>query len=205
MHQGDSVEIAATAGKLALRTTLGKAVQTFRERRFNRLIEGLEKGDIKTDDFDLQSDQFIACFLKTNEAIEKSAAKEKVDFLIGLFMQGVKENLIVEKPDFYNELISIFSELSYREIEVLYLLDGVLPVDGEDRENSRVGEQNEEAAKLIAEKYGVTEEYGFTLISRLQRTGLVVGCNVLGRWPYVRLSQMYTSIKSFLHSQVHSC
>lgn len=199
------MEIAATVGKLALRTTLGKAVQTFRERRFNRLIEGLEKGDIKTDDFDLQSDQFIACFLKTNEAIEKSAAKEKVDFLIGLFMKGVKENLIVEKPDFYNELISIFSELSYREIEVLYLLDGVLPVDGEERENSRVGERNEEAAKLIAEKYGVTEEYGFTLISRLQRTGLVVGCNVLGRWPYVRLSQMYTSIRSFLHSQVHSC
>gem|GEM_PF-2167619 len=197
------MEVTTTAGKLALRTTLGKAVQYFREKRFDRLIAGLENGELKIGDTELQSDQFIAGFLKTNEAIEKSAAQEKVDFLVKLFVQGMKENLLTEKPDYYCELVSIFSDLSFREIEVLYLIGDILPYDGESRDNSKVGEQNEKAARLLAEKYSVSEEYAFTLISRLQRTGLVVGSNVLGRWPYVRLSQMYQEIRSFLHLQVH--
>ncbi|QTL34003.1 hypothetical protein [Pseudoalteromonas viridis] len=195
------MELATTAGKIALRASLGQAVKHFREKRFERLISGLENGDIKLGDRELESDQFIACFLKTNEAIEKSAAQAKVDFLIKLFVSGIKENIIVEKPDYYSELVTIFSELSYREIEVLYLIGDTLPYDGESRDNSKVGEQNETAAKLLALKYNVSEEYAFAMISRLQRTGLVIGSNVLGRWPYVRLTQLYKDIRSFLHFQ----
>lgn len=191
-----------TTGNAVLRVSLERAVQYFREKRFNRLIKGLENGEINIDNLDLQSDQFIACFLKTNEAIEKSATKKKVDFLVKLFVKGIKECIITDKPDYYSELISIFSDLSYREIEVLYLIGGVLPYDEKGLDNCTVGEKNEEAVQKLANHYNVSEESAYALISRLQRTGLVVGSNVLARWPYVKLSQAYKDIWSFLQLQV---
>ncbi|EOX4815531.1 hypothetical protein ACFKIV_004584, partial [Vibrio alginolyticus] len=198
----EKMDIVASSGKLALSATLGNVVSRFRERRFNKLISGLENGDIKLTDHVLSDDSFIGCFLKTNEAIEKASVNEKVEFLTNLFVQGVKDGLIIDKPDLYSEIVTIFSDMSFREIEVLFLVGDILPFTKVDGENSDVGQKNEDAVKLLSEKYSISEDYAFTLISRLQRTGLVVGSNVLGRWPYVRTTQLYRNLKAFLNYQI---
>ena len=195
--------LSTAAGKMALTATLSAAVNSFRKKRFDRLISGLEAGNLKISDSDLQSDQFIACFLKTHEAIEKSSAQEKVDFLVGLFVNGMKSDSIRENPDLYSEAISIFSELSYREIHALYLIGDILPSNDETGENSRIIERNEEASKLLSEEFDISEEYAYAIISRLQRTGLIISTNVLGNRPYVRLSEMYREIRTAIHFKIH--
>ena len=59
-------------GKVALRTALDKVIKTYRNNKFDKLIKRLETGEISLTDKKLQSDDFIACFIKTIESQEKA-------------------------------------------------------------------------------------------------------------------------------------
>ena len=59
-------------GKVALRTALDKVIKTYRNNKFDKLIKRLETGEISLTDNELQSDDFIACFIKTIESQEKA-------------------------------------------------------------------------------------------------------------------------------------
>ena len=159
-------------GKVALRTALDKVIKTYRNNKFDKLIKRLETGEINLTDNELQSDDFIACFIKTIDAIDKAISKEKVAILENLFINGIETQVIRNTPTLYEETLSIISDLSIREIEILFILSEELSIEEAQEESTIVLERNQKAKKRICQRYNISAVYTAALLHRQERKGL---------------------------------
>jgi hypothetical protein len=188
-------------GKAALTKTFNLAVSSYRKKRFDRIITALTEGDISISQAEFESDSFISCFLKTNEAIDKATSNEKIGLLMQVFLCGINSNLISKLPDLYHEAITIFSELSYREVLILDIAKNHLPFSSSN-EGERVGDKNKETIDKIASKLGIQEDLAYVLLSRLQRTGFIIDSAMLGNQRYFYKTAFLNEIYSYLDLQL---
>ena len=188
-------------GKVALRTALDKVIKTYRNNKFDKLIKRLETGEISLTDNELQSDDFIACFIKTIDAIDKAISKEKVAILENLFINGIETQVIRNTPTLYEETLSIISDLSIREIEILFILSEELSIEEAQEESTIVLERNQKAKKRICQRYNISAVYTAALLHRLERTGLIVDGNFIGGPEYF-MSPLYQEIKKLIHYEI---
>lgn len=184
-------------GKAALSKTFNLAVVSYRKKRFERTIAALTAGDITITQAELGSDSFISCFLKTNEAIDKATSNEKIDLLIQVFVCGIKSTLVSKLPDLYHEAISIFSELSYREVLILDIARNHLPFSS-DNGAEDVTNKNKNAIEKIVNQLCIQEDLAYVLLSRLQRTGFIVDSAMLGNHRYFYKTAFLNEIYSYL-------
>ncbi|WP_281558105.1 hypothetical protein [Thalassomonas sp. RHCl1] len=151
----------------------------------NKVLTGLESDEISLSDVKKASPGYLACLIRTIEAVERASSVEKVNTLKKLFVASDSSGLIEKQPDFYQEILSIFSELSYREILILFYLDkGGLPYtdDLHVKEPERAADddtlpnphvQYEEASQYCAYQVKVNSDVLGALLGRLSRTGLI--------------------------------
>ncbi|PAJ73390.1 hypothetical protein CJF42_16120 [Pseudoalteromonas sp. NBT06-2] len=155
------------------------------QNTINNILAKLESDEITLSEAKRKSPSYLACLIRTIEAVERASTVEKINTLKNLFVVSDSLGLIEKQPDFYQEILSIFSELSYREVLILYYLDkGGLPYtnDLHVKEPEKVAddetlpnphEQNEEANQYCAYQVGVNIDVLGALLGRLTRTGLI--------------------------------
>jgi hypothetical protein len=159
--------------------------QVAQKNRDEALLAKLEENGISIQEAKLKSAGYLSSLIRTIEAVERASTIEKINILMNLFITSDSRGFIEQQPDFYQEILSIFSELSYRELMILYHLDkGGLPytddlhvkspelaVDNEDMPNPL--EQYEEANAYCAKGIKVNQDVLGALLGRLARTGLI--------------------------------
>ena len=118
-----------------------------------------------------------------------------------LILSGINSNLISKLPDLYHEAITIFSELSYREVLILDIAKNHLPFSSSN-EGERVGDKNKETIDKIASKLGIQEDLAYVLLSRLQRTGFIIDSAMLGNQRYFYKTAFLNEIYSYLDLQL---
>lgn len=182
--------------KASLTKTFDLAVSSYRKKRFERFLTALTVGEINISHVDLESDSFISCFLKTNEAIDKATSNEKIDALIQVFLCGINSNLISKLPDLYHEAISIFSELSYREILILDIARNSLPLSSDSSGDCVEG--NNKTIGTISRELGIQKDLAYVLLSKLQRTGFIIDSAMLGDKRYFCKTAFLNEIYSYL-------
>ncbi len=69
---------------------------------------------------DIRSNEVIFEFYKTLDAVNRLAGREKIKYLANLFSAFAKDE--EKNIDEYEEMLVSFSDLSFREIEILYYL-----------------------------------------------------------------------------------
>jgi hypothetical protein len=191
---------SAIVTKTTLTQTLNIAVGSYRKKRFEKIIDRLSDGTITISQSELHSDSFISCFLKTNEAIDKATSNKKIDALIQVFLSGLRTNLVLNLPDLFHEAISIFSELSNREIIILEIARKYLPSSGGDN----VVDKNNMAIEAICTQLGVEKDLAYVLMSRLQRTGFIIDSAMLGNLRYFCKTALLNEVYSYVDLKINS-
>lgn len=178
------------------------ALNTYRDRKRDKLLDKLVSSKIQLDDSKLKSDSFISAFVKTEEAIQKAESQEKFDFLLSLYIRSIESELIFEQPDLYHEVIHTLGEMSCREISFLYLLDDYSRENKETEENFR--EFNQGLDKLFQSKLNLNYAAQQAMTRRLYRTGFVSSISTVdgGIWP--RISLLYNDVLFYIHQSWES-
>ena len=178
------------------------------------LLSKLELDGITISEAKIQSPGYLSSVIRTIEALERASTIEKVNMLKELFILGDSTGLIEKRPDFYQEILSIFSELSYREILILfYLNEGGLPYtdDLHVKEPERVAdddslpnpqEQYEEAIQYCAYQVTVNSDVLGALLGRLSRTGLIGNAPEWTSLVYF-FTPLYRDLKQFFAKEFH--
>jgi hypothetical protein len=190
-------------GKYAIKEALKISVDTYRNKRFENIIIALSEGEIKISKALLSSDNFISCFLKTNEAIDKATSNEKINALTNIFLSGLRSNLISTLPDLFHEAMSIFSELSYREIIILDIVKKHLPFTV-GKGGAGVADKNNDAIEEICGDLGIQKDLAYVLMSRLQRTGFIIDSAMLGDRRYFIKTELLNNIYGYLDFKINS-
>jgi hypothetical protein len=190
----------AIVGKITLTNALKFSVVNYRKKRFEKIIDRLSDESISISQSELDSDNFISCFLKTNEAIYKATSNKKIDALIQVFLCGLRTNLVSNLPDLFHEAISIFSELSYREIIILEIARKYLPSSVRDD----VVDKNNMAIEAICNQIGVDKDLAYVLMSRLQRTGFIIDSAMMGDSRYFCKTAFLNEVYSYVDLKINS-
>lgn len=147
--------------------------ESYKENKRSELIKRLSDAQIDINSSELQNDDFIRCFIATSEAISKCTNKIKLSALTKMFVKGVESKKLFEDTDRYQEVLSIVSDLSFREIKVLYCM-----YDFDFKENNNKGEKTEAKAErqlfYIAKRFDTEIETVKAWVIRLKRTGLLL-------------------------------
>jgi len=163
-----------TVGKIAtpaIRFTTNKVLNYFKDNRREKLLKCLETGKYTFDSPELQKDEFISCYLATEEAIFKSTSQSKLNALIAMFVNGVDSQKIFNESDKYQEVLSIVCDLSDRELALLYWLYQFEyePVGTEKSDDIAVRQ-----LEFLSVKVGIQIKLLKALLIRLKRTGLII-------------------------------
>jgi len=151
----------------------------YKQRKRKQLIEAMSQAEINLDAPELQNEEFIGCFLATEDAVAKCTSKTKFNALVAMFVNGVKTGKIVRDTDRYQEMLSIVSELSFREIQVIYHLyqfDMEYEISSEEKSEAIAKKQ----LAYVAEQFSVDIETVKAWVIRLKRTGLLLSESELG-------------------------
>ncbi|MBE0370645.1 MULTISPECIES: hypothetical protein [Pseudoalteromonas] len=155
------------------------------QRQQEQILSMLESNMLSIEQAKLKSPSYLACIIRTIEAVERASVEAKVNALKNLFIVSETQGIIEHQPDFYQEILAIFSELSYREIMILhYLSEGGLPYtdDLHVKEPERVAdddslpnphEQYSDALDHCVRELNVKRDVVGALLGRLSRTGLI--------------------------------
>ncbi|MBD1571539.1 hypothetical protein [Aliivibrio sp. S10_S31] len=162
----------AAIGKAVTNVVVGVGYKAYQNRKRSNLLKALENGEISVDSHELNKDEFIACYLATEEAIDKSISSAKLKALTSMFINGVASKKLFVEYEFYQEVLSIVSELSERELHVMYHLYAF------SDNHSQTGESSDSLAQqqhqYLAEKMGISRDLVKALLVRLRRTGLIL-------------------------------
>lgn len=151
----------------------------YKQRKRKQLIQAMSQAKINLDAPELQNDEFIGCFLATADAITKCTSATKFNALISMFVYGVKHEKVQNETEQYQEVLSIVTDLSYREIQVLYHLyqfDMTYNISSDEKSESVAEKQ----LAYVAEQFRCDTESVKAWIIRLKRTGLLISESELG-------------------------
>ncbi|KWW43371.1 hypothetical protein GJ26_18365 [Vibrio cholerae] len=104
-------------------------ISKYKQGKRTKILERLSKLEIKRDDAELKKDELIACFLMAEDAISKSSSLEKMDKILNIYTGSIANGSIYSETDSYGEIMSIISDLSDREINLLMANYKFLPMN----------------------------------------------------------------------------
>ncbi|MGR2993271.1 hypothetical protein ABMX80_22115 [Vibrio vulnificus] len=151
----------------------------YKQRKREQLIQAMSQAKIDLDAPELQNDEFIGCFLATEDAIAKCTSVTKFNALVSMFVNGVKHGKVQTETEQYQEVLSIISDLSLREIHILYHLyqfDMTYKAPSDEKSESVAEKQ----LVYVAEQFRSDTESVKAWIIRLKRTGLLISESELG-------------------------
>lgn len=144
------------------------------QRRFEDLINQINKGAISIDSYEAQSDEFIHAFVRTAKAASNSFKNEKIELLGNVFVNGYKKNCF-QDMDQYEEIISIIEELSIKEFHILIILDEYVSQCERKEDDNDLNWASCYFPKFIERinrEMGISEIYLQAILKRIERTGL---------------------------------
>jgi hypothetical protein len=148
------------------------------------VLKMMEQGNLTLPDALAANPYYIASLKRTLDAIDRASCSEKIEILKELYISGEKSGVISTSPDLYQEMLTILSDLSLREILILRNLE----LGGLRYSNDKIVKQPNEAhadglpsaadlyfsaRKFCAERLQLDEDNLTALIVRLLRTGLL--------------------------------
>ncbi|CDT91524.1 hypothetical protein [Vibrio coralliirubri] len=162
----------AAIGKVVANAVAGKGVEIYKNHKREKLLNALEEGDLSVDSNQLQKDEFIASYLATERALERSISVAKVDALTSMFYRGVESQKLFEQYDVYQEVLSIVTDLSERELHLMYhLYQFSEQTNNSSSDSDDLAKQQHE---YLADKLGISREMVKAMLVRLRRTGLIL-------------------------------
>lgn len=177
------------------------------KRNSERILSLLQNNDITLSEAIRTDPYYLASIHKTIDAITRASCHEKVVVLRELFIQAESTGFIAKEPDLYQEMLSIISELSYREILILRYLEegGLLQSDHPKALNPT---PNEEVGNLAAHIFFNAKEHCANklklnqgsldaLMVRLLRTGLLTSSQTWESHIYF-FSPLYRDLRGFI-------
>lgn len=159
----------------AARFVTNKAFESFKNKRRNKIWEALSNGSFTVDSPELQNDEFIACYLATEEAIFKSTSQVKLNALIAMFYNGISSKKIFEQTDVYQEILLIVADLSERELVLLFWLYKFENKNG--RPQKIIDHNVLKQLEFLSTNADMEIELIKALLIRLKRTGLLISEN----------------------------
>lgn len=192
--------ITATSivSKLSMAAATGAvktAIEAYKNNLHNQLLLRLNQGEINLNDPRLREDKFISSFIRTEEALRKAESKEKLDLLIDLFINGIKNSSVFTETSAYHETIHTLGEMSYREIFFIYHLDSYCRANNKDSTQ----EFNPQMIVFFKNAMGLDIEDVFSLTRRLYSTGFVKKQNLVGEGDFPIISPTYSDVLDIIH------
>lgn len=158
----------------------------------NQLFELLKKGELSINDSEVKYNKIISAIIVTQEVLERANCEEKFEILMSFYMASTTSKLIDEDPDFYHEALAALSNLSFRELTVLYHLDEY------QKKVSHRSEINYKPEDYIADKTHILIDDVYALFHRLLSSGLVIQCPLMGGYVRVYTSPIFSRIQRLI-------
>ncbi|WP_305454518.1 hypothetical protein [Photobacterium leiognathi] len=149
-----------------------EAISKYKQRKRNKILERLSRLEIDRNDAELKKDELIACFLLAEEAIVKSNSLEKVDKIVNIYTGSVANGSLYIGIDAYQEIMSIISDLSDREINLLIATYKFFESEYDPAWEHKDAAKNQQL--YISEQLSIDHDLAKALLIRLGRTGLVI-------------------------------
>lgn len=156
-------------------SAVGKAFEVYQRKKQEQLFEIILEDDTITID-DVKDIECIMEFAKTMEVINRLIRNDKIKYLAYLLKNSIKDKK--RNIDEFEELLSKFSTLSVREIELLHLLyEAENKKMLKDQNGQMVFNKNEswkafmDEVKLI---YGLNESEIISKMLGIMRTGFCI-------------------------------
>lgn len=156
-------------------SAIEKAFETHQRKKQEQLFEIIFEDDTITID-DVKDIECIMEFAKTMEVVNRLIRNDKIKYLAYLLKNSIKDKN--RNIDEFEELLSKFSTLSVREIELLHLLyEAENKKMLKDQNNQMVFNKNESWKVFINEAktlYGLNESEIISKMLGIMRTGLCI-------------------------------
>ncbi|MFS1473552.1 hypothetical protein BCU45_002965 [Vibrio lentus] len=162
----------AAISKAVASAITGKCVAVYKNHKREKLLNVLKDSNLSVDSNQLQKDEFIASYLATERALEKSISDAKVNALTSMFYRGVESQKLFEQYDVYQEVLSIVTDLSERELHLMYHLYQFS--EQTNNSSSDPDELAKQQHEYLADKLGISREMVKAILVRLRRTGLIL-------------------------------
>jgi len=143
------------------------------KKRLKIFFDELEKGNIQLTQELIESEDFLHRYFATGKAAINSRRAEKIQFFSRLFLTGTIQEEISD-TDEYEELLRILDKLSYREIQILFILDKYeIQYSQKENENDlqRANHFWSDFEEDLQSSLQITKEEINGLLVRLLRTG----------------------------------
>ena len=176
--------------------TLGFLTGVFKVRNQNNaeeLIRRLEASEINLDNHLVQSDEFLGYTAKVLIALSTATTRQKIDYLLNAYINGVADVDFRNKSERFNELIDVLSSLSMHSIQVVveiykyHLNNGLL--DTNDDINRGV-------IKHLNDAFSMTDDDIYSICHLLTAKGLVFQHQLFG---YGFVPQASPWVKDIIH------
>ncbi|EPW5502272.1 TPA: hypothetical protein RQK06_004281 [Vibrio vulnificus] len=155
-------------------------------------LEKLKLGELSLDSPEIKYNKNIATSLVTYEALARASSQEKFDLLMEFYLKASTSGVIDEDSDFYHESLGALSNLSVRELMVLYHIDNY------QQKVSPNHERDYEPEKYVSEKMALDQDSVLALFHKLLGSGLVIQCARFGGVVRIYCSPDYRKIKHLI-------
>lgn len=145
-----------------------------RHERTRIFFDALADGKVQLSEDLIQSDDFLHCYFKTVSAALNTRRKEKIQMFAHLLRYALDGDTFSSIEE-YEEVLSIFDEVSYRELGVLVTLNGFEAAAAHqtfDSDVARIGSYWEAFRNKACEKFDISVEVFGPFMTRLERTAL---------------------------------
>lgn len=181
--------------------TIKSITNIVQHRSKMRTIELLENNAITLSQVRKSDPYYVGCLLRTIEAIERASRQEKVELLLSFYTSCEKADVMTQQPDSYQEVLGLLEDMSYTELNLVYLLEKNNHPYTYDAIDPK--KQEEVSKRYRASKDAVSKAMGldhFKLsarMARLTRTGLI---ETLSAWDanVYYLTPLYKELKRFV-------
>lgn len=146
LAKNTSLEIAKIGIEELADNILGKlsfgiittAISTRNKFNAEKLIERLKNSEIELNDELIQSNEFLGFTVKTLTAINAATKKNKIEFLLNIYVNGLNDSEFFQKSEKFAELMDIVSSLSEDSIILLIEIYKDFIKHGRDLENNNI-------------------------------------------------------------------
>jgi hypothetical protein len=169
---------------------ISKGIAAYRSIKSEKLLEAMVQGGVTIEKASKDSNVFK--IIQAAKAIDSASTASKFKLLVKYLIDGINNDDVVDNDKFM-QTISLLSELSDEELQLLAILD-VFWIN--HKENSYSGNALLEEFERY---FGWNEELASAKLTRLQRTGLCQFSGVFGSGSSApTLSPLYKDIRQYI-------
>ena len=164
----------------ALDGLAGTRAEQMKRDRQRFFFDALATGDTPITEALLESEDFLHCFFRTQEAVQRTHQKEKIE-LFGKLLRGSLATNLYSGVEQYEELIDGLNETSLREFKFLHLAKGFEKASQTtvyDNPGARLQSYWEQFKAVAMDELQIEEAEFTPFVQRLFRTGFFAQLDV---------------------------